>query len=84
MRPVTAPATRRHLLGLALVSAVSVAVADEAVAKRKKPKTGTGDDTCDDFDSQKEAQRFFERHDPEDDPYRLDADNDGKACEDLP
>ena len=81
---MTTSATRRHLLGLVLVSAVSIAVADKAVAKRKKHKTVKGDDNCDDFDSQQEAQRFFERHDPEDDPYRLDADNDGKACEDLP
>jgi hypothetical protein len=37
---------------------------------------------CGDFDSQQEAQRVLNR-DPSD-PNRLDADNDGKACEDYP
>lgn len=37
---------------------------------------------CDDFTYQEEAQRVYDR-DPSD-PYGLDADNDGIACEDLP
>jgi hypothetical protein len=36
---------------------------------------------CKDFDSRRQAQRWFERHNPRRDPANLDADNDGKACE---
>ena len=36
-----------------------------------------------DFDTQREAQDFFKRHQPGD-PHRLDGDNDGVACESLP
>ncbi len=39
-----------------------------------------GDRDCPDFPSQAAAQRFFERQGPGD-PHRLDADNDGIACE---
>jgi hypothetical protein len=43
------------------------------------------DRDCKDFKTQKKAQRFFKKHGgPKKDPHRLDADNDGKACEDLP
>ena len=39
---------------------------------------------CSDFDTQPEAQAFFEANDPENDPHQLDADGDGIACESLP
>ncbi len=43
------------------------------------------DRDCNDFDTQREAQRFFEDEGgPQRDPHGLDADNDGIACEDLP
>ena len=42
------------------------------------------DRDCRDFQSQSEAQAFFEAHNPENDPHGLDADGDGKACEWLP
>lgn len=50
---------------------------------------GTGkkasDYNCDDFDTQPEAQNFFERVGGADnDLYRLDGDKDGMACESLP
>ena len=49
------------------------------------PNPGPGDDVnCSDFDTQAEAQRFFDTHDPANDPYGLDADGDGVACESLP
>ena len=40
---------------------------------------------CNDFKTQK-AQRWFKRHGGSKsyDPWNLDADNDGKACESLP
>jgi hypothetical protein len=43
------------------------------------------DRDCADFATQAEAQAFFEAAGgPERDPHRLDGDNDGVACEDLP
>ena len=37
---------------------------------------------CDDFRSQAEAQREYDK-DPQNDPNNLDADDDGEACEDF-
>lgn len=46
--------------------------------------TGTTSDMdCDDFDTQPEAQRFFENNQPGD-PHNLDGNGDGVACETLP
>jgi len=45
-------------------------------------ETTAEDRDCSDFDTQREAQRFFERHQPGD-PHRLDGDGDGEACESL-
>jgi hypothetical protein len=43
------------------------------------------DKDCADFKSQRAAQFFFLKHGgPREDPDRLDADNDGVACEDNP
>jgi hypothetical protein len=42
----------------------------------------SGDRDCSDFSSWAEAQRFYESQGPGD-PHRLDADNDGIACESL-
>lgn len=53
----------------------------------KRPGGGADpekDKDCSDFDTQQEAQRFYEAHDPEKDPHRLDGDRDGEACESLP
>ncbi len=46
-------------------------------------ETSVEDQDCSDFDTQPEAQRFFERHQPGD-PHNLDGDGDGQACESLP
>ncbi|WP_251980332.1 thermonuclease family protein [Salinibacter ruber] len=46
-------------------------------------ETDTRDRDCDDFDTQPQAQAFFERHQPGD-PHGLDGDGDGVACESLP
>lgn len=46
-------------------------------------ETSAEDRDCSDFDTQPEAQRFFERHQPGD-PHGLDGNNDGEACESLP
>lgn len=44
---------------------------------------GQADRDCRDFNTQEEAQRFYERSGPGD-PHGLDRDNDGIACETLP
>ena len=43
------------------------------------------DYNCDDFDTQPQAQSFFEKvGGTKNDVYRLDGNNDGQACESLP
>lgn len=46
----------------------------------------TNDYNCEDFETQEQAQRFFDkvRADTGRDPNRLDGDRDEKACEHLP
>jgi hypothetical protein len=47
---------------------------------------GTSDVDCTDFDTRANAQSFFKgtRGSKSNDPYRLDQDHDGLACETLP
>jgi len=50
-------------------------------------ETSAEDRDCSDFDTQPEAQRFFERHRSDSsggDPHGLDGNGDGEACESLP
>ena len=49
-----------------------------------QPASAFRDRDCSDFATQRQAQRFFNRHNPSRDPHRLDADHDGIACESLP
>lgn len=45
----------------------------------------TGPKNCSDFKTWKEAQDYYESHDPENDPSKLDGnDKDGIVCESLP
>jgi len=64
----------------ASVSIVVVAVACSAIA----PSAVARDRDCSDFKNQRQAQKFFKKHhgSKRNDPHRLDADHDGKACED--
>lgn len=59
--------------------AVSILAATAA-----QPAAAFRDRDCSDFATHRQAQRFFEAHNPRRDPHRLDADHDGIACEDLP
>lgn len=53
--------------------------------KETETSSRTGDQDCSDFDTQQEAQEFFEANNPDEDPHRLDGnDNDGIVCESLP
>lgn len=64
---------------------VSPARTKRDLSPRNLPYDPDGPDRdCGDFDSQLVAQRFFESADgPEEDPHRLDGDDDGRACESL-
>ena len=42
------------------------------------------DRDCSDFNNQRRAQRWFNKHHPHGDPSGLDSDHDGKACEGRP
>lgn len=48
-----------------------------------KRNSGVEDRDCSDFDTQVEAQRFFDKHQPGY-PHNLDGNGDGEACESLP
>ncbi len=69
---------------VALLTAVLLSLALCVPVLAGEAGGGAGDRNCEDFDSQGAAQDFFESEGgPEDDPNRLDADNDGQACDDF-
>ena len=49
------------------------------------PQSGGANDPydCGDFDSQQQAQDYYENNNPDEDPSGLDADDDGEACEET-
>jgi hypothetical protein len=63
-----------------LAAAVAVALLAFATTAAAEPVATASDYDCADFATQEEAQEYLEPGDP----HRLDADNDGIACEDLP
>ena len=83
---------RTLIVTVGVLTASTLGSGATALAKRKKKKKKKGggggssrDYDCDDFSTQKEAQKFFEKNGgPSEDPHRLDADHDGIACESLP
>jgi Excalibur calcium-binding domain len=80
-------ATSRLTLVLALLAGALLAfalIASAPVSQSPVSVAIAGDKDCSDFDTQKEAQRFFKRHNPKKDPHGLDADEDGIACESNP
>lgn len=70
---------RRALLRLGIATVTGVAVPVIAIGGANAFR----DRDCADFDTWRQAQRFFKRHDPRDDPHGLDRDGDGIACEEL-
>ena len=79
--------------GAAVVAAFAPIEADARRRKKRrrgrKKKRGGGfrDRDCSDFRTQRQAQRFFRKEQRRlgvRDAHRLDADNDGIACESLP
>ena len=84
---------RLQLVIVVIVAAALLALALMALSSPGSPvaplpsahAAGKGDPKdCDDFKTQKKAQKWFKKHHPRRDPAGLDADNDGIACEDLP
>jgi hypothetical protein len=65
---------RRYIITVVAVAAGFVMTVPPAVAR---------DYNCSDFNTWRQAQRFFKAHHPNRDPYGLDADHDGIACESL-
>ncbi len=63
-----------------LAAAVAAALLGFAATAAAEPPATASDYDCADFATQGEAQEYLLPGDP----YRLDADNDGVACEDLP
>lgn len=74
------PLRRTHLALLPLLATITLSLAIAAPT----PASAAADRDCGDFATQRQAQTFFEAHDPASDPHRLDSDGDGVACEDLP
>jgi hypothetical protein len=63
-----------------IIAACALAALGFTTTTSAAPVATTSDYDCADFATQEEAQEYLEPGDP----YRLDADNDGIACEDLP
>ena len=73
---------RRAALATAAAGIVVLIAGAPAWAQSPTP---TGRRDCSDFSTQADAQRFFEDNGgPASDPFNLDVDNDGRACEGLP
>lgn len=73
----------KRLLYLTVLSMLVVAMtASVALAQSRGPSGADGSFNCPDFDTQPQAQAYFEANNPQQDPDGLDRDNDGLACED--
>ena len=100
-RRMSAVALLTVVLSLALCAGAWGQSAEEPAGSDNPPaaqREGSGEEAgataserdvnCSDFETQEEAQRFFEEQGgPEKDPHRLDEDpgeDDGRACENLP
>ena len=69
---------------LSLTAVLSATLFAVLASSSMTPQASARDKNCSDFGSQKAAQRWFHKHNPHRDPAGLDADNDGRACEDNP
>lgn len=74
----------KRLSALLLGSVLAVSVIAPAAAQQRGPSGADGTYNCADFDTQEEAQAFYESQGgPAEDPHGLDGDSDGIACETL-
>jgi hypothetical protein len=78
-----AMAMRLFIAALVIASGFTLRVAWQELTDPTTPAFAQSDlYDCQSFGSQESAQAELERN--PDDPYNLDSDNDGKACEDYP
>ena len=78
-------AQSRYLRTIWLIAAIAAGVLVILLLARTPPAAHAVDrKDCSDFNTQKQAQRWFRRHHPGRDPSHLDNDNDGIACESNP
>lgn len=74
-----------HLTARRLIGASALATSLLWLAASLAPAPArAADRDCSDFESQAQAQAFFDAHNPAKDPHNLDGDGDGRACETLP
>ncbi len=70
---------------LVVIAGTAIIVLHAATSGWAQTPTATGRKDCSDFSFQEDAQAFFQQNGgPGNDPFNLDVDNDGKACEGLP
>jgi hypothetical protein len=74
----------RHLRTIWLIAAVAAGALVILLLVRSAPVAQARDMDCSDFNTQKQAQRWFRHHHPGRDPSHLDNDNDRIACESNP
>jgi hypothetical protein len=75
--------TAAFLLGLLLL--LGGAARAQTTTPTATPAPEGEDRDCSDFETQEEAQKFYEdQGGPSSDPHMLDPDHDGRACEGLP
>ena len=75
----------RTLAAVAGILLLLAPVVADAAARKAARTTARVDYNCSDFKTHAEAQKFFlQNGGPKKDPYRLDGDKDGLACETLP
>ncbi len=87
LRGLTARAALLSAASLALIWFSAGAVSAQTVSPTPSA-AATGTQDCADFDTQEAAQAFYDQHTADTpgnpDPFDLDTDGDGKACEGLP
>lgn len=74
-----------HIMTKTVVLALALALTGITIAGSEREASAWGDVDCADFATHEDAQSFFiQNGGPWSDPYWLDADDDGIACELLP
>ena len=74
----------KWILGIVLLVAIII-IAIFVFKKEKNSNSIVNDKNCPDFATHAQAQKFYEDNGgPAKDPYHLDRDRDGRACETLP
>ena len=74
----------KWIVGIVLL-VVIILIAVFAFHKKQSSNSVAGEKNCTDFATHAQAQKFYlDNGGPAKDPYHLDRDRDGQACETLP